>query len=345
MSAARTPRRLVPAALLALLVLAPFGAARQEAPPAKAKGEAAARAEASAPVRKPAEWNLGGARLALGGHDPVAYFPEGGGEARKGSADITVELAGAVYRFATEEHRARFVADPARYEAAYGGWCAWAMAQERGEKVEVDPESFLVQDGRLLLFYDGFFADTRTSWRKGDGAALARTADDNWTRLTGETRRHGGAQGAHGAAAAAAPDFALEDPSGTLHRLADLRGRVVVLDFWATWCPPCRQAMPGVQALHERYADRPVSIFGVNVAERTPDADPSGFMREQGYTYTMLRGTDEVARAYGVRALPTFVVIGPDGSLRETHVGGGKDVADVLGPLIEAALPGRDAAR
>jgi thiol-disulfide isomerase/thioredoxin/YHS domain-containing protein len=317
------------------------GSAAGELPAAVAGAEATVEAAA---VRSVGDWNLGEGGLALAGFDPVACFPEGGGKARKGSPEMTLEQGGAIYRFASEANRDRFRKEPARYEPAYGGWCAWAMAQEAGEKVEVDPESFLVQDGRLLLFYDGFFADTRASWRKGDGAALARAADGNWERLSGESPRRGGAHDAASSAAAAAPDFALQDPSGTVHRLADLRGRVVVLDFWATWCPPCREAMPGVQALHERYADRPVTIFGVNVAERSPDVDPAGFMREQGCTYTMLRGTDAVARAYGVRSLPTFVVIGPDGTLRETHVGGGKGVAEVLGPLIEAALPAGDGA-
>jgi thiol-disulfide isomerase/thioredoxin len=359
MSAARAPRRHVQAAVLALLAplaLAPPGAALQEPPPAtEAKGGARAGATApdavpvsapqatpqtasqTAPVRRPAEWNLGGGRIALGGFDPVAYFPEGGGEAREGSPEITLEHGGAVYRFVSEANRKRFHADPARYEAAYGGWCAWAMAQAQGEKVEVDPESFLVQDGRLMLFYDGFFADTRKSWLKGDPAALAGQADGNWQRLTGERPRSSAAQVQ--VAAAPAPDFELADPGGTVHRLSDLRGRVVVLDFWATWCPPCREAMPGVQALHERYSGRPVSIYGVNVAERSPDADPAGFMRDRGCTYTMLRGTDAVARAYGVEALPTFVVIGPDGTLRARHVGGGEGVEEVLGPMIEAALP------
>ena len=98
----------------------------------------------------------------------------------------TVVQGGITYRFASEEHRKLFVADPWKYEPAYGGWCAFAMA--KGEKVDVDPESFRILDGRLFVFYDGLFANTRKSWLE-DEAVLLKKADEAWVKLSGERNR------------------------------------------------------------------------------------------------------------------------------------------------------------
>lgn len=133
-------------------------------------------------------WNLSKKGLALEGYDPVAYFPDHGGKATEGKESITVTQRGVTYRFASEENRKAFLEKPARYEPQYGGWCAWAMAENdggKGEKVDVDPKSFTVENDRLFVFYDGFFADTRKKWKeKGGAPKLAATADANWARMT-----------------------------------------------------------------------------------------------------------------------------------------------------------------
>ncbi len=94
-------------------------------------------------------------------------------------------------------------------------------------------------------------------------------------------------------------------------RLEDYRGKVVVMDFWATWCGPCKLAMPGLQKLHEKYKDRDVVVLGMNCWER---GDPVGYMRSNNFTYGLVTGADNFATQYGVRGIPTFVVIGVDGS-------------------------------
>lgn len=124
--------------------------------------------------------NLGKDGLAIAGYDPVAYFPEGGGKAKKGSDKITTRHEGVLYRFASEANRKLFLAKPARFEPEYGGWCAYAMA--RGKKVEVNPKSFLVTDGKLLLFYKSFLNDTRAKWLE-KAAALKLQADAAWKKL------------------------------------------------------------------------------------------------------------------------------------------------------------------
>jgi YHS domain-containing protein len=169
------------AARVAALVLALCASAAHDspAPPAPA---ARVQPQRDAP-RSLEHFNLGKDRLALQGYDPVAYFPVGGGKPRKGLATLVARHRGVTYRFATEAHRALFLADPARYEPQYGGWCAYAMAE--ADKVSVDPESFLVTDGRLYLFFKSWYADTRSRWRK-DEKALATKADSSWKRLLEE---------------------------------------------------------------------------------------------------------------------------------------------------------------
>lgn len=142
-------------------------------------------ARAGAPVAEDRpgleHYNLGKDGLALDGYDPVSYFPEGGGEPERGKAELALHHRGVTYRFATAAHRELFEATPERFEPSYGGWCAYAMA--KGDKVEVDPESFLVEDGKLRLFYKSFFSNTRKKWQKEDPAKLAPRADDAWSAI------------------------------------------------------------------------------------------------------------------------------------------------------------------
>jgi YHS domain-containing protein len=117
--------------------------------------------------------------LALSGYDPVAYHKDA--RAVKGSTQLTATYKGIIYRFASAANRDLFLKNPARYEPAYGGWCAYAMGAT-GEKVEVDPETFEVRDGRLYLFYHSLFNNTLPKWQK-DEPNLQRKADANWQRF------------------------------------------------------------------------------------------------------------------------------------------------------------------
>ncbi|MFT5735494.1 MAG: YHS domain-containing protein [Planctomycetota bacterium] len=163
-------------------------------------GQGAAATERSSAVASPlqkerdnsGEYSVSKKGLALDGFDPVAYFKEFGGKAKKGDKKITTKHEGVVYRFSSEANRKAFLAEPSRFQPMYGGWCAWAMADGKGSKTEPDAESFTIEDGRLYVFYDGFFADTRKSWKKKGGAPkLKSTADNNWTRISGEAARAG----------------------------------------------------------------------------------------------------------------------------------------------------------
>lgn len=145
-----------------------------------ASAEIAIAAEPDA-VTRAHHFHLDGG-VALGGYDPVRYFRDG---PRKGDASHELTHQGVTYRFTSEETRRAFLADPARYEPAYGGWCAWAMID--GEKVAPNPKTYAIIEGRLMLFYDGLLGDTLARWNaraatEGE-ARLVALADAQWEKL------------------------------------------------------------------------------------------------------------------------------------------------------------------
>ena len=117
--------------------------------------------------------------VAIEGYDPVAYFTEN--KAIKGSKDLAVSFQGATYYFSSDINKQAFKNNPSKYEPQYGGWCAYAMGND-GTKVEVDPETFKIVDGKLYLFYNRFFNNTLKSWNKNE-THLKMNADANWKRL------------------------------------------------------------------------------------------------------------------------------------------------------------------
>ena len=112
-----------------------------------------------------------------------------------------------------------------------------------------------------------------------------------------------------------APDFALSGLDGTHWRLSELRGKTVLLNFWATWCGPCRKELPHLEKLHQRFSGDGLVVLGVSDEK----ADESrAFLEEHGITFPTLNDdAAEVFRRYRVTAIPTTLVIGPDGRLRE----------------------------
>jgi peroxiredoxin len=111
-----------------------------------------------------------------------------------------------------------------------------------------------------------------------------------------------------------APNWELKTPDGATVSLADLKGNVVVMDFWAPWCLPCRIAMKHIQKIHEAYKGKPVKVIGLSCWARKGQ-DPAEYMKKQNYTYGLLLKADAVAERYNVQGLPTFYVIGPDGKI------------------------------
>ena len=125
-----------------------------------------------------------------------------------------------------------------------------------------------------------------------------------------------------------APDWTLKDAEGQAHTLSEYKGKVVVLDFWASWCGPCAKVMPRMEKLHRKYGDQGLVVFGVNSWET---GDAAATMREKGCTYGLLLRGEEMAPAYGVTSLPVVYVIGADGRVIYCQAGAEhKDLADVI---------------
>ncbi|HXF66781.1 MAG TPA: TlpA disulfide reductase family protein [Burkholderiales bacterium] len=118
----------------------------------------------------------------------------------------------------------------------------------------------------------------------------------------------------------AAPALELADLEGRRHRLADYRGKVVLVNFWATWCAPCREEMPSIQRLKDRLAGRPFAVLAVNLDE--PEERVRRFLAQTKLDFTILLDQEKrAARAWQVRILPASFVIGADGKIRYTLVG------------------------
>jgi len=135
-----------------------------------------------------------------------------------------------------------------------------------------------------------------------------------------------------------AVDFSLDRLSGGETSLSDLRGRFVFLNFWATWCPPCREEMPSMETLYTKLADAPFEMIAVNVREDRNTVE--GFIDEFGYTYpVLLDGDGNVSTNYGVRGIPTTFFIGPDGTVLGMLVGtrywDEEDVMDGMNRIVE----------
>jgi len=115
--------------------------------------------------------------LAIQGYDPVSYFK---GAPKEGKSEYSYTYKSVTYRFSSEANKTTFKSNPEKYEPQYGGWCAYAMGHT-GEKVEVNPKTYKIVDGKLYLFYNAYFTNTLTDWNKNE-KALKTKADKNWLK-------------------------------------------------------------------------------------------------------------------------------------------------------------------
>lgn len=143
-----------------------------------------------------------------------------------------------------------------------------------------------------------------------------------------------------------APSFKLTSIDGKTVSLSDLRkdparkgaNRVVLLDFWATWCPPCRKATPHLQKLHEKYGNKGLVVVGLALDKGGAD-DVKPFVKKHKLTYTILvDSSSKVARQYGVRGIPTAYIIDKKGVIRNIHVGYSPGLEKDLEKEVQALL-------
>jgi len=117
-----------------------------------------------------------------------------------------------------------------------------------------------------------------------------------------------------------APDFTLRSLDGSSVRLSDLRGKPVVINFWASWCPPCKEEMPAFQKAYERYRSEGVVFLGVDYREDA--ATVQRFVQQNGYGWTFLLDSDgQVARSYQVTGVPETYFIDRNGIVRDSQIG------------------------
>ncbi|MDR2484194.1 MAG: TlpA family protein disulfide reductase [Treponema sp.] len=116
-------------------------------------------------------------------------------------------------------------------------------------------------------------------------------------------------------------DFSLPLLDGGALTLSSLKGKVVLLNFWATWCPPCRQEMPSMEALYRRFKDMGLAFLAVDIQESNRQV--GGFMKDFGLTFPVaLDASGSISNKYGIRGIPTTFVIDRDGGIIISAVGG-----------------------
>ncbi len=127
-----------------------------------------------------------------------------------------------------------------------------------------------------------------------------------------------------------APDFSLPTNEGSTIRLSDLRGSPVLVNVWASWCPPCRAEMPAMQRAYQDYQAQGLVILGVNATNQDDRLKAQEFAQSQALSFPILfDDTGQVSKLYDIRALPTSYFIDPQGTIQEIVVGG---------PMSEALL-------
>ncbi|MBL7074465.1 TlpA family protein disulfide reductase [candidate division KSB1 bacterium] len=118
-----------------------------------------------------------------------------------------------------------------------------------------------------------------------------------------------------------APDFILKDLNGKEHRLLDYRDKVVILDFWATWCGPCRMEIPHFINLQKEFGDKGFQMIGIGLDKGGKEI-LAPFAKKKGINYPILIGDERVVKDYGgIRGIPTTFVISPQGKIFRKYVG------------------------
>ena len=139
----------------------------------------------------------------------------------------------------------------------------------------------------------------------------------------------------------AAADFTVQTVDGKPYSLSALKGKPVLLDFWATWCGPCRKAMPSVEKISREYKDQGLIVLGVNAGEEREIV--ASFLKKTPMAYPAvlsLSGESTILADYKVKAYPTFVLIGPDGDVAAYEMGfGGEQM--LRGMLEKIGIGGR----
>lgn len=136
-----------------------------------------------------------------------------------------------------------------------------------------------------------------------------------------------------------APDFTLKDISGNIIKLSAYKDKVVLLEFWATWCPPCKASIPELIEIHERYKASGFAVIGVAV-DNVQDLDMhlSEFSQSYHINYPVLLGNEDVARQYNVRSIPVSFLIDKKGRIVNAYTGFSDNLKKEISAQIEKII-------
>jgi thiol-disulfide isomerase/thioredoxin len=170
--------------------------------------------------------------------------------------------------------------------------------------------------------------------------------EERWTRIVDAVKENRvksapkrRAEALAGRMDSAAPELPLLMVDGTSTSLADLKGQVIVIDFWATWCGPCRMAMPEIDEFTEKYADKDVTVISLNVWENVPEKAKK-FITDNEYDMQLMwaEGDVKATDLFEVTGIPTLIVIDKDGVIRFKEVGYEEGLAEKLGWFADELL-------
>lgn len=149
----------------------------------------------------------------------------------------------------------------------------------------------------LVFSINGFSGDTKINKIGKDYNCIINIADDK------------------------APEFSLKSVDGKTVKLSDYKGKVVIIDFWATWCPPCRKGIPDLISIQNEFKDK-VVIIGISLDREKTIKDVPGFVKNNGINYPIVYGDDKVVVDYGgIQSIPTSFVVDKNGTVVDMHVG------------------------
>lgn len=136
------------------------------------------------------------------------------------------------------------------------------------------------------------------------------------------------------------PAFKMTDTSGKVHTNASLKGKVILLDFWATWCGPCKAASPTMQKLHEKYAKQGLVVVGANVFENGTDIKTAAasYKKEHKYSYMFTKANETLATKLGINGIPAFLFVDKTGKIVEVQTGFSESLAGKFEATVKKLL-------